>query len=121
MITLSSAHDYIVLFAIAALFGAIGGLAYELLQSRSNETGSLSLPWHRGWRYIHLGFIASMILGSVAAVAISYFFTPEAQVKDTVNGIEVIRTKWQIAKVVPLSLIVGSAGGAFLEAMRGRL
>ena len=121
MVTLSSAHDYVILFAIAALFGAIGGLAYELLQSRSNETGSLSLPWHRGWRLFHLGFISSMILGAVAAVAISYFFTPEAQVKDVVNGVAVIKTKWQIAKVVPLSLIVGSAGGAFLAAMQSRL
>ncbi len=121
MITLSSAHDYVVLFGIAALFGALGGIAYELLQTRSNETGTIEIPSLRSRHYFDLGFISSMILGAVAAIAISYFFTPEMQVKDTVAGAAVIRTKWQIAKVVPLSLIVGSAGGAFLEAMRGRV
>jgi hypothetical protein len=30
-------------------------------------------------------------------------------------------TKWQITKLVPLSLIVGSAGGAFLSAMQSRI
>jgi hypothetical protein len=121
MVTLSGAHDYVVLFAIAALFGAVGGLAYELLQTRAKETGSIELPWARGWRYIHLGVISNLLLGAVAAVAISYFFTPELQVKETVNGVTTVVTKWQIVKVVPLSLIVGSAGGAFLEAMKSRL
>jgi hypothetical protein len=122
VITLSSTHDYVVLFAIAALFGAIGGLTYELLQTRSRETGAVELPWRQqGWRYIHLGVISSVILGAVAAIAISYFFTPEVQVTEKVNGVALIKTKWQIVKVIPLSLIVGSAGGAFLEAMRSRV
>jgi hypothetical protein len=122
VVTLSSAHDYVVLFAVAAAFGGLGGIAYELAQTRaSSDTGALELPWFRGWRYFDLGFISSVILGAVAAVAISYFFTPEQQVAETVKGASVVVTKWQIVKVVPLSLIVGSAGGAFLEAMRARI
>ena len=121
MIALTSAHDYVVLFAVAALAGAVGGLAFELLQVRGKEAGTIELPWASGWRTIHLGVVSSVFLGAVAAVAISYFFTPEVQVKETVAGVTQIVTKWQIVKVVPLSLIAGSAGGAFLQAMRGRL
>jgi hypothetical protein len=121
MVPLASPHDYLVLFALAALFGGIGGVAYELAQNRSGSTGSLSLPSLTHWRFLNLGFISSMLLGAVAAVAVSYFFTPEVQVKEAVKHGTKILTEWQIVKVIPLSLIVGSSGGAFLEAMRGRV
>jgi len=121
MITLSSPHDYVHLFLWAALFGAVGGLAFELLQVRSGDTGSIELPWTRGARYFDLGFLASLIVGAIAAIAVSYFFTPEVLVKETVNNATVVTTKWQIVKVISLSIIVGSAGGAFLDAMRKRV
>lgn len=121
MVTLSSPHDYVVLFAFAALFGAIGGVAYELVQNRSGSTGSLSLPSLTGWSALNLGFISSMLLGAVSAVAVSYFFTPEVQVTKVVSHTTMVVTEWQIVKVVPLSLIVGSSGGAFLAAMRSRV
>lgn len=70
---------------------------------------------------MNLGFASSMVLGAVAAVAVSYFFTPEVQVKEVVNHTTKVVTEWQIVKVIPLSLIVGSSGGAFLEAMRSRV
>ena len=59
MITLSSPHDYVHLFLWAALFGAVGGLAFELLQVRSGDTGSIELPWTRGARYFDLGCYAA--------------------------------------------------------------
>jgi hypothetical protein len=121
VVPLTSPHDYVVLFALAALFGAIGGIAYELTLTRRKKTGALQFPSLDRWHYLQLGFLSSMLLGAVAAVAISYFFTPEVEVKSVVGGAAVIQTKWQIVKVIPLSLIVGSSGGAFLEAMRGRL
>jgi predicted outer membrane lipoprotein len=121
MITLEGARDYVWLFLIAGAFGAIGGLAYELLQVRVRHTGTLEAPAKLRDRFYDLGFIASMLLGAIAAVAISYFFTPEVLVKTTEKGAEVIRTKWQVVKVVPLSIIVGSAGGAFLGAMQARV
>jgi hypothetical protein len=121
MVRLSSPHDYVHLFIWAAVFGAVGGLAYELLQVRSGDTGSLELPGKRGARYLDIGFLASLIVGAIAAIAISYFFTPEVLVKETVNGSPAVITKWQIVKVIPLSILVGSAGGAFLDAMRKRV
>ncbi|HVN60015.1 MAG TPA: hypothetical protein VMT59_02055 [Gaiellaceae bacterium] len=127
MVSLSHPHDYVVLFLLAGLFGMLGGLGYELVQVRLGETGSLEKPRRLAAkppstaRYWELGFIASMIVGGIAAVAISYFFTPEVMVKTTVSGVDVIQTKWQIVKVIPLSIIVGSGGGAFLDAMRGRV
>lgn len=121
MITLESSWDYVWLFVVAGGFGAVGGLAYELLQVRAHETGTLELPGGRGsQRFVDLGFFASIILGAIAAIAITYFFTPEVLVKTGPPGSEVITTKWQIVKVVPLSIIVGSAGGAFLTTMQTR-
>lgn len=38
MITLESSWDYVWLFVVAGGFGAVGGLAYELLQVRAHET-----------------------------------------------------------------------------------
>jgi hypothetical protein len=123
MVNLQSSHDYVVLFILAATFGALGGLAYELLLARGQEAGGVEWPGRRTAvpHFLDLGFLASMFLGAVAAVAVSYFFTPETQVKVTEGGKELIKTQWQIVKVVPLSLIVGSAGGAFLSAMQARV
>jgi len=120
MVLLAHPHDYVQLFLYAAMFGAIGGVAYALLQVRREDTGFLEVPWYRDGR-LGLGFLASMIVGAIAAIAVSYFFTPEVLVKVTVNGKEVVQTNWQVVKVIPLSIIVGSAGGAFLDAMRGRV
>jgi hypothetical protein len=121
LVELAKPHDYVTLFALAALFGAIGGVAYELAQNRSGGTGSLALPTRTGNRILDLGFVSSMFLGAVAAVAVSYFFTPEVQVTKVVNGATKAVTEWQIVKVIPLSLIIGSGGGAFLDAMRSRI
>ncbi len=121
MVTLSSPHDYVILFAFAAVFGAIGGVAYELAQNRAGRTGSLSLPSLIRWSTLNLGFISSMLLGAVAAVAVSYFFTPEVQVTKVVGKTNTVVTEWQIVKVVPLSLIVGSSGGAFLASLRSKV
>ena len=121
MVKLSSPHDYVVLFALTALFGAIGGIAYELAQKHSGKTGELLLPSLTKWRLVNLGFASSMVLGAVAAVAVSYFFTPEMQVREVVGNTAKVVTEWQIVKVIPLSLIVGSGGGAFLEAFRSRV
>jgi hypothetical protein len=123
VVDLESVHDYVWLFAVAAVFGALGGLAYELLLARGQETGGLERPGTRAGvpNFYDLGFVGSMFLGAVAAVAVSYFFTPEIQVKAREGNTDVIKTQWQIVKVVPLSLIVGSAGGAFLSAMQARV
>lgn len=123
MVDLESVRDYVWLFTVAAAFGALGGLAYELLLTRGHEAGGLERPGRREGvsNYYDLGFVGSMFLGAVAAIAVSYFFTPEVQVSVRDEGADVIRTQWQIVKVVPLSLIVGSAGGAFLSAMQARV
>jgi hypothetical protein len=132
MVTLTGAVDYVWLFLTAAISGAVGGLAYELLRPGRSDTptgeietsGWLRVPFYRGQPrppIIELGVFSSLIVGAIAAVAAAYFFTPEVQVKEMVRGVEVVTTKWQIVKVVPLSLIVGSAGGAFLTAMQSRV
>jgi hypothetical protein len=77
MVLLNEAIDYVWMFLIAGGLGAVGGIAYELLQVRGGEAGH----WLRESRhFLDLGFLSSMILGAMAAVAISYSFTPEVQV-----------------------------------------
>jgi hypothetical protein len=118
MVTLKNSMDYVWMFLIAGGLGALGGIAYELLQVRHGDLGALEVPRLReNKRFLDLGFVASLILGAVAAIAISYFFTPEIQVVESNATV----TKWEIVRLVPLSLIVGSAGGAFLGAMQARV
>jgi hypothetical protein len=119
MVTLKDSMDYVWMFLIAGGLGALGGVTYELLQARRGDTaGFLRVPRLReSNHFVDLGFISSLILGAVAAIAISYFFTPEVQVVEDNAAV----TKWEIVRLVPLSLIVGSAGGAFLGAMQARL
>ena len=118
MITLVEDMDYVYMILIAAGIGGIGGLAAELLLKRADETGTIELPGRlKDSRYVDIGFPASIILGAVAAVAILYFFPP---VVDRIRGGKTV-TEYDLVKLVALSVIVGSAGPAFLTASQSRV
>jgi hypothetical protein len=103
MVNLIQPHDYVVLFLIAAGFGALGGLAHMLIT-----------PVESTWQ----GFFGSTFVGAAAAVAIAYVFTPEVIVK-AADGSET--RHWMIVRVIPLSLIVGAGGKAVLSALQDRV
>ena len=118
MIELDGVLDYLALFALAAALGAIGGLAYELMQARRGQTGRVEAPYKSG-RYHDWGVFANMIVGAVAAVAALAIFPPDVTtVVDA--GKSVSTTEYDIISVAGLSLIIGSAGSSFLSAMQAR-
>ena len=70
-----------------------------------------------------LGFSASLILGAIAAVAILYFFPPAVEeITISADGeAPETTTEYDLVKIVALSLIVGSAGPAFLSTAQSRI
>jgi hypothetical protein len=125
MIALNHTGDYIVMLLIAAGIGAIGGLGAELLIKRSESTGTIELP-HRlkESQLVALGLPASLIVGAIAAVAALYFFSPVTETVVPAASVATTSTvthQYSLAKLVPLALIVGSAGPAFLASAQSRL
>jgi hypothetical protein len=116
--------DYVYMLLVGAAVGAIGGLGAELLLKRAGNTGTMAIP-HRlkGTNLVDIGFPASLIVGAIAAVAVLYFFPPVVEkLASGVNGAPPTTTsEYNLAKLVPLSLIVGSAGPAFLATAQSRL
>jgi hypothetical protein len=116
--------DYVYMLLVGAAVGAVGGLGAELLLKRAGNTGTMAMP-HRlkGTNLVEIGFPASVIVGAIAAVAVLYFFPPVIEkVASGVNGAAPTTTnEYDVAKLVPLSLIVGSAGPAFLATAQSRL
>jgi|SRR3954470_481408 hypothetical protein len=124
MIELNQTADYIYMILVAAGLGAIGGLGAELLLKRGEDTGTLEIPGRlKGTRFFDIGFPASLIIGAIAAVAILYFFPPVVEkITAGVGGAAPKTThEYDVVKLVALSLIVGSAGPAFLATAQSRL
>lgn len=119
MVELKETIDYLWLFLLAAGLGAIGGLAFELMQTRLGETGLLEIPSRRG-AFRDLGFWASVLIGAIAAVASLWVFPPEVHTTVAQGGKSTTTTEYDLIKVVGLSLIVGSAGSSFLSALQAR-
>jgi hypothetical protein len=125
---------------IAALAGAVGGLVYELLLERAGDSGTIEVPGRRGKRYQDLGFFASLIVGAVAAVAFLFFYDGREIVRVEVPVAQDAQGKtspqplpsaagrattsdreYEVVKLIAVSLIVGSAGGSFMSAMRNKV
>lgn len=121
MIPIDSPQSYALVFIIAVICGGLGGFVFELLQTRGgygDNAGKIEMPKRYGNKpsYWDLGWVASVIIGAVTAVAILYFFPPELTI--TNNGQPVVY--FDVVQLVALSLISGSAGGSFLGAMQAR-
>ncbi len=118
-------NDYWTLIAIAAGFGAIGGLVFELLLPVRGQIGRIEIPSfvksNKKRRWIDLGVFASVIVGAVAAVAVLYFFPPQIALPDDASNAEAAKTGYDLIKTIALSLIAGSAGGSFISAMQARV
>lgn len=123
MIILEGTWDYVWMLATIAGAGLFGGLLYELLQVRSTESGTIELPGRRAdRRFLDLGFGASLVTGAGAALGIAFFFRPDVQRPvENVTGAQTLVMQWEIVRVIALSIIVGSAGGAFLTALQARV
>jgi hypothetical protein len=124
VVELAHTTDYVWMILIAAGVGAIGGLGAELLLQRASNTGTVELPGRlKGTRLVDIGFPASLIIGAIAAVAILYFFPPVVEKVTTGAGGAPPKSthEYDLVKLVALSLIVGSAGPAFLTTAQARV
>jgi hypothetical protein len=124
VIDLTHTVDYVYMLLIAAGVGAVGGLGAELVMNRAESSGTLALPGSTKDKAIwRMGFPASLIVGAIAAVAVLYFFPPvvEKIVTGTNGAPAKTVNQYELAKLVPLALIVGSAGPAFLSTAQSRL
>jgi hypothetical protein len=120
MTELNGGIDYAVLFAIAAALGAIGGLGYELMQTRGRgQTGLIERPHRSSKRLFDLGAWASVVIGAIAAAAALWVFPPEITIIGTGAAARTVR-QYDLIRVVGLSLIIGSAGSSFLSALQAR-
>lgn len=121
MIELSRVSDYVTLITLAAVAGMIGGLVADLLLVREKRSGLIDLPQRVPGGMFDLGTIASLIIGAVAAVAAMYLFPPETVTVEAADGSSTTVMRYEIVKLLALSLIVGSAGSAFLAAAQARV
>jgi len=110
---------------IAATGGAIGGLVYDLMLTRHGDAGLLELfskqeSKRQKRTYVDVGFLASMLVGAVAALGFLYFMTPEVTTV-TNAGKSVTTREYDPFKLIAASLIVGTGGSAFITGMQQRL
>jgi hypothetical protein len=120
-------EDWWIAIALAAGCGAVGGLVYDLLLTRFGDSGLLELfsaprPSDSGnRRYVDLGFLASVLVGLVAAVGFLYFLTPEVTTAVSADGTAETTREYDPFKLIAASLIVGTSGAAFIKSMQERL
>jgi len=76
VLELTEPVDYVALFVTAAILGGVGGLVFELLQSRYGHTGWIELPGRSRGRFRDWGVWANVLVGAVAAMA-EWVFPPQ--------------------------------------------
>jgi hypothetical protein len=114
MVTLDTTTRWVVMLLVAGGVGLIGGIAAALLEAK---TGSEEEPpKKRNW---YINTATSIFVGGVAAVAAIYFFVPVKEVITLEGGKP--EAFYELIKLVPLSLIVGSAGTYFLQSFQQRI
>lgn len=120
-IALTNDDTKIVFGVIVVVAGLLGGLAAELMKSRkvggADEDGALELPKLLSRRYFDVGFPASMFLGAVAAAVAVWVFDLVDQVPEGGKIVD----KYDIVKVVGVSLIAGFSAPKFLQTAQERL
>jgi hypothetical protein len=122
VLELTDPFDYVALFGIAAILGGVGGLVFELLQSRYGQTGWIELPGRSRGRYRDWGVWANVLVGAVAAMAALWVFPPQTQTVISQNAANTTTTtEYSIIDLFSLSLIIGSAGSSFLSSLQARV
>ncbi|MDE3112219.1 MAG: hypothetical protein KGK34_04665 [Chloroflexota bacterium] len=135
MVSLAGLADYVMMLVVSAVFGSVGGLGFELLQTRDvakatvavaaaggGTTDAVELPHPISKTLYDLGVWGSLIIGGIAAIGALYFFPPQITIQLTgADGAAKTITQYDLIKLVALSLIVGSAGPSFLNAMQSRV
>lgn len=114
MVSLDTTTRWVVMLLVAGGVGLIGGIAAALLEMKVNFNAK---PPNTG-RWL-LNAIVCVFVGGVAAVAAIYFFLPVKEVLLPGGGKP--ESFYELTKLVPLSLIIGSAGTYFLQSFQKRI
>jgi hypothetical protein len=118
MIALSSTWREVVMLLVAGGVGLLGGVGAWLLEMKLTASSpTAGKPTSSGAAGFILNAGTAIFLGGVAAVAATYFFQPIKEVENSKH--ELVRY-YELLRLVPLSLLVGTAGTAFLQAMQTR-
>jgi hypothetical protein len=118
MIELNNTLDTVGMLLIAFGVGLVGGVGAAFIEWRQRcaDPAAAGHACNSNW-----SAISCIVLGGLAAVAILYFFPPTQEVLVPVEGKEPeITTSYNLTQLVALSLIVGTAGAAFLQALQTR-
>jgi hypothetical protein len=119
MIPMETMSDVVRMLVVAGILGAVGGLISQLM-----STLQLSpVPTTRAALFTPLiGWIANPLVGAAAAVIALYFLAPiTTTVTKEANGTSVTTQEYDLIKLVALSLVVGTAGTAFITAAQARI
>jgi hypothetical protein len=114
MVTLDTTTKWVVMLIVAGGVGMIGGIAAALLEAKADATTAPPLTGHG-----KLKAFTCIFVGGVAAVAVIYFFVPIKEVFPPEGGKP--EAFYELIKLVPLSLIVGSAGTYFLQSFQKQI
>ena len=125
MIEARSIGTFCVFILIIAGTGAIGGFISELLIKRAGgeeSTGRIE-PIRRVNGYLDLGWLASVIVGAIAAFAALWIFPPRTLAQVANEAGEVVAQggiEYDLIKTAALALIIGTIGSAFLVTVQTR-
>jgi hypothetical protein len=122
MIQLDSSQGYATVFAIATVFGILGGLAAEFLLNRDDgETGTFELP-RRDGRWFDFGGFANLFVGGVTGIAILLVFPPSSVTIQGSGGAgATVVTGYEPIRLAVTALVAGSAGGSVLTSLQARI
>jgi len=122
MIQLDSSQGYLTVFAIATVFGILGGLAAEFLLNRDDgETGTFELP-RRDGRWFDFGGFANLFVGAVTGIAILLVFPPSSVTIQGSGGAgATVVTGYEPIRLAVTALVAGSAGGSVLTSLQARI
>jgi hypothetical protein len=114
MVGLNTTWDWVVMLLVALGVGMIGGIGAAFIEGRTKVAAKPPETQH--W---FLDTTSCIVLGGLAAVAVMYFFVPTKEVIPEGGGKPEVF--YELIKLVPLSIIVGSAGTYFLQGFQKRI
>ena len=121
MIQLDTSQGYVAVFALALVFGIVGGLAAEFLLNRNGETGTFELP-RRDGRLFDFGGFANLFVGGVTGIAILLVFPPTAVTIQGAGGAgATVVSGYDPIRLAVTALVAGSAGGSVLTSLQARI
>lgn len=116
MIQLITPFDYLIVFALAAVSGLVGGLAAELVLNRDGATGTFALPQRRD-RLWDLGGTGRLVVGAAVGLAILTVIEPQTTVTQSGDSNAITRA-YDVVRLVGTAIVAGSAGGSVLTALQ---